>query len=94
MTGRAQSMPPDGGDGRAGRRLNVGRIALRPEEVAGSLGVDPRTVRRWMRNEGLPFARIGGVVLIPEDELRRWLAERVTTERELDAKIDEILDGF
>ena len=67
------------------------RLALRPAEVAKALGIDDRTLRRWQRDEGLPFARVGGAVLFPVDELRAWLAERASGERRVEALADEIL---
>ena len=57
------------------------RLALRPAECARALGVDERTLRRWQRDEGLPFARVGNTVLFPVAELRAWLAKRVSAEQ-------------
>ena len=45
------------------------RLALRPKEAAEALGVGERTLRGWMRDEGLPFARVGGAVLILRKDL-------------------------
>ena len=67
------------------------RIALRPAECARALGIDARTLRRWQRDEGLPFARVGGAVLFPVAELRAWLAERVSGEHRAEVLADEIL---
>ena len=67
------------------------RLALRPAECARALGIDPRTLRRWQRDEGLPFARVGGAVLFPVAELRAWLAERASGERRAEALAEEIL---
>ena len=53
------------------------RLALRPKEAAEALGISERTLREWMRNEGLPFARVGRLVVIPHIELLSWLAARV-----------------
>ena len=58
-------------------RAAVERLALRPKEVAEALGISERTLREWMRNEGLPFARVGRLVVIPRTELLSWLAARV-----------------
>lgn len=66
-------------------------LALRPGACARALGVDERTLRRWQREEGLPVARVGGAVLYPVEELRKWLAERVVARREAEAIADEIL---
>ena len=70
------------------------RIALRPEECARALGVDDRTLRRWQKNEGLPFARVGGVVLFPVAEVRAWLEERVSAERRAETLAEEILSDL
>jgi excisionase family DNA binding protein len=66
-------------------------LALRPAECARALGIDTRTLRRWQRDEGLPFARVGGAVLFPVAELRAWLAQRAESERRTDRLADEIL---
>jgi hypothetical protein len=47
-----------------------------------------------MRDEGLPYLRVGGAVLIPRAQLEKWMAERVTGEQQTDALVEEILDGF
>ncbi len=70
------------------------RLALRPGEAARALGVSDRTLRKWMRDEGLPYLRVGGAVLIPRAQLEKWMAERVTGEQQTDALVEEILDGF
>lgn len=70
------------------------RLAFRPAEVAKVLGVCERTVRKWMRDEGLPFMRLDGVVLIPSADLQQWMSERVTGERQSDQLTAEILDGL
>jgi excisionase family DNA binding protein len=43
-------------------------------EVAESLHVATRTVRRWIKAEDLPVHRVGGVVRIAEGDLRAFLA--------------------
>ena len=67
------------------------RIALRPQEAAEALGVSGRTLRAWMRDEGLPYARVGGTVIIPRVELEEWIAERVASRRSSDEIAEEIL---
>ena len=69
----------------------VSRLALRPAECAQALGVDERTLRRWQRDEGLPFARVGGAVLYPVAELRDWLKERITREQTTDEHARKVL---
>lgn len=74
-----------------GAQLFPGRLALRPKEAAIALGVSERTLRIWMRDEGLPFARVGGVVLIPRGELEHWIANRVALGERIDCLVDEML---
>ena len=57
------------------------RLALRPREAAEALGVSERTLRAWMRDEGLPYLRVGGAVRIPVAELGKWMAQRVASRR-------------
>jgi hypothetical protein len=45
-----------------------------------------------MRDDGLPYLRLDGVVLIPRGDLERWMRERVQAERTLDERAREILD--
>jgi len=71
----------------------VPRLALRPREAAAALGIDERTLRAWMRDEGLPYLRVArGAVLIPCRQLEAWLAERVQGEHQVDAHVDAILE--
>lgn len=70
------------------------RLALRPAECARALGVDERTLRRWQRDEELPFARVGNTVLFPVAELRAWLGRRVSAEQRADSLAQEILEDF
>ena len=67
------------------------RIGLRPKEAAEALGISDRTLRTWMRNEELPFLRVAGVVLIPREELERWLKQRIEREKRAEALAEEIL---
>jgi len=70
------------------------RIALRPKEAAEALGVSDRTLRKWMKDEDLPFLRVAGVVLVPTAGLEEWLVERATREHRADELADEIVDGI
>ncbi len=77
------------------QRLHLAdRIALRPREAAASLGVSERTLRKWMRDDGLPYLRLDGVVLIPRGQLEAWMATRVDTENRSTVLAEEILDGL
>ena len=49
------------------------RLALGPAEVAVAIGVSETTVRRWMVEEGLPYSRVGGRILVRVDRLLGWL---------------------
>ena len=70
------------------------RITLRPAEAADVLGVSERTLRKWMRNEGLPYFRLDRIVRIPQAELTQWLAERINTDQGIDNLVGEILDDL
>jgi excisionase family DNA binding protein len=70
------------------------RLALRPKEAAETLGIAERTLRKWMKDEGLPFLRVDSVVLIPRDDLLRWVEVRVNCEEKTDSLVDEILEGL
>ena len=67
------------------------RLALRPSEAAAALGVSERTLRKWRCDEGLPYFRLDGAVLIPRAELERWMAERVTSRETADQIAEEII---
>ena len=51
-------------------------ISLSPREVATSLGCSHSTLRKYMREEGLPFSRVGRRLYIAVDDLRTWLEQR------------------
>lgn len=68
-----------------------GRLALRPPEAAEALGVSERTLRKWMRDDGLPFFRLDGVVCLPVAGLREWMEERVRAAHRADEVADEVL---
>jgi len=70
----------------------AGRLALRPNEAADALGVSSRTLRKWMRDDGLPFLRLEGVVLIPCAGLERWMDERMEQDRRADAIATEMVE--
>ena len=78
--------------GGSGNRIHLAdRLALRPKEAAQALGVAPKTLRKWMRELELPYARLDGVVLIPRAGLEKWIDEHLTTEGETDRMVDEIM---
>lgn len=53
----------------------VPRLAYRANEVAAAVGVDPKTVRRWISTGALPVIRRGKVVLVPADTLAEFLRD-------------------
>lgn len=55
----------------------VPRVALRPAEAAKALGISTRTFAEWQKLPGFPLLRIGGVRMIPTDQLRKWLAKQL-----------------
>ena len=69
------------------------RLALDQRELARAMNVSPRTIRAWMRDEGLPFLRVGGVLRFPVIELRRWMAARTESEERTEALLHELLDS-
>ena len=70
------------------------RLALRPKEAEEALGISEKTLRKWMRDDGLPYLRVDGVVLIPRDSLDAWMRERVASEHRSEALASEILDDL
>ena len=67
------------------------RLALRPKEAAEALGVSERTMRKWMRDAGLPHLQLDAVVCIPVAELREWMVERMASSRRTDEIAEKIL---
>jgi excisionase family DNA binding protein len=55
---------------------------LTAREVAGHLGVAPKTVLAWTRRGQLPAIRLpSGQLRYPADELNDWLEQRATPRR-------------
>ncbi len=77
-----------------GRLHLADRLALRAKEAAEALGISARTLRKWMREEGLPYLRLDGVVMIPRSELDEWMAARVESEHRADDLAAEILNDI
>ena len=67
------------------------RLALRPAEAATALGIGERTLRKWMRDESLPYFRVDGAVRIPVGDLRVWMSERLQSQRRTDDVAEEIV---
>ena len=73
MTARVQdfeavkdSCPPDG----------LPSPYLRPAQVAELLQVSEKSIYRWVKSQGLPAVRIGGVLRFHSVRLERWLQAR------------------
>lgn len=49
------------------------RTSLTIKEFAVDNGVSVSTVRRWIRDRGLPSVKVGHLVRIPMVEAERWL---------------------
>ena len=79
------------------RDLSVRRNAIRGlgmnggAEAAQALGVSERTLRKWMRDGGLPYLRRDGIVLIPRAGLEDWLLDQVGSSSDTDELAREIL---
>lgn len=59
----------------------VPRLALTIDEAAQSIGISQRSLNNLISaGAGFPVMRVGRRVLIPTDELRRWLAEESRAE--------------
>ena len=72
----------------------VTRLTLSPKEAAGTIGVCENTFRTWMREEGLPYYRIRGKILIRVDELLEWIGKHQETPGRATARVDEIISGL
>jgi len=55
------------------------RLLLRPSEAAQVIGVSRSKVYELLSEGVLPAIRLGRVVRVPLEALRRWVAERTTS---------------
>ena len=70
-----------------------GRLTIRPEEAARTLGVSERKIREMLPE--LPYVRHRRVVLIPVDALREWLREHAQIEgNRIGKAVDEVLSDL
>jgi excisionase family DNA binding protein len=70
-----------------------GRLTIRPEEAARTLGVSERKFREMLPE--LPHVRHRGVVLIPVDALREWLRAQVRIEgNQIGEAVEEVLSDL
>ncbi len=79
-----------------GTRIDLPRIAVSPGELARAIGRAESTIRAWMRDQGLPYSRIGGCVLIHLARFENWLLEhqenpRMGTDAEVGRIVDDVL---
>jgi excisionase family DNA binding protein len=70
------------------------RLALRPKEAAEALGISERTLRKWMRDEGLPYFRVDGAVCLPTAEVEQWMLERTASQPTSDEIAEQILQDL
>ena len=64
---------------------------LRPSDAAKYCGVSPRTIRDWMKVEGLEYSKIRGIVVIKVEDLDNFLKRNVVTNT-IDQDIDRIVN--
>jgi excisionase family DNA binding protein len=68
------------------------RLALRPKEAAKALGISERKLRELLPE--LPTIRRGNIVLIPVEQLRKWLREESGVEKgRVERAVGEILEA-
>lgn len=60
-------------------------IGMTIDEVAQALRVDDKTVRKLIKEQGLPARVVGRKYLIEEGALRRWLASGTQGQDDPDA---------
>ena len=65
------------------------RLALSPKEAAAALGVSEGLVRKWLPE--LPHVHLGERVLIPVDQLKRWLQERSRAEQDASRQTSQLI---
>jgi|TARA_B110000467_G_C17883623_1_gene246134 excisionase family DNA binding protein len=72
-------------------REDVPRLAFTTTEAAVSIAVSERTIRQWMKDEGLPFFRCRGTVRIPVAGFKEWIRKRMIDEKRGEAIVNQIL---
>ena len=67
----------------------MNKLLLRPAEAAEVTGIGRSKIYALIASGDLPSIRIGGSVRVPVDDLKDWIARRVTSCSELpDARAD------
>lgn len=51
------------------------KTAYTTEEAAARMGIHRETVRRWARENKLPFVRVGKTIVVPARALEKWISE-------------------
>ena len=59
---------------------------LRPRQIAESLGVTERTIRRWIADGTLPSRKLGGARLVARSTLEQRLGARLDLPEEGDGE--------
>ncbi len=70
----------------------MSRLALKASELADACGVSPKTVRSWMKEGGLPYSRVGNLVLIEVERFRSWLRGREECHGDLEDRARDMVD--
>ena len=93
-SGHNRPVAQSSGAGENAVRLHVAdRLALRPREAAEALGISERKLRQLLPR--LPHVRLDGVVLLPVEQLRRWLAENAQLQASrVDSAVSEIMNSL
>ena len=63
------------------KKLSDERLLLRIDEVAALIGVSRTTAYALVNKGDIPSVRIGGLLRIPNDALRKMIEERASGER-------------
>lgn len=71
----------------------VGRLAVRPAELAALLGIGETKARELL--PGLPTVDLGGVRVVPIDALRQWLLDHAEVEDgAVQRKVEALMDSL
>jgi excisionase family DNA binding protein len=62
------------------KELSAERLLLRIDEVAAAIGVSRTTAYALINKREIPSVRLGGLLRVPADALRKLIEERTTDE--------------
>ncbi len=62
------------------------KLLLKPEEVAGIIGVGRSRIYELLASHVLPSVKIGNSIRVPTDGLRAWIRENTTPPLDTRAK--------